>query len=225
MKSNPFRLLSRLVLVSFSFVFMGSASFAANNNSVTYEISRGGDGSAVVNWSIAGGLLYSGVGFTPANNNGNGFNGFIISANGIFNGSYFNNSLLPVTSTDGSTFTATGTGFSITNNVNSFVAIHSASSDSFGLAMSSAFPGSSDPSYTYTLQFTSGSGSFVLPISFDVFNVGSYTQFQPSIFDGGPYAGTMNTTVNVVPEPSALSLLALGLGGVIALRRVRRQAD
>jgi hypothetical protein len=30
-------------------------------------------------------------------------------------------------------------------------------------------------------------------------------------------------TLNVVPEPSALSLLAVGLGGLIALRRVRRR--
>jgi len=29
----------------------------------------------------------------------------------------------------------------------------------------------------------------------------------------------------VVPEPSALSLLAVGLGGVIVLRRVRRRTD
>ena len=35
-----------------------------------------------------------------------------------------------------------------------------------------------------------------------------------------------NPTSNVaVPEPSALSLLAVGLGGVIALRRVRRRTD
>ena len=35
-----------------------------------------------------------------------------------------------------------------------------------------------------------------------------------------------NPTSNVaVPEPSAISLLAVGLGGVIALRRVRRKAD
>jgi hypothetical protein len=35
-----------------------------------------------------------------------------------------------------------------------------------------------------------------------------------------------NPTSNVaVPEPSAFSLLAVGLGGVIALRRVRRKAD
>ncbi|NDE46733.1 MAG: PEP-CTERM sorting domain-containing protein [Betaproteobacteria bacterium] len=35
----------------------------------------------------------------------------------------------------------------------------------------------------------------------------------------------MSTSVASVPEPSALSLLVVGLGGVIALRRVRRKAD
>lgn len=36
---------------------------------------------------------------------------------------------------------------------------------------------------------------------------------------------TDSITLNVVPEPSALSLLAVGMGGWIALRRVRRKAD
>ena len=37
--------------------------------------------------------------------------------------------------------------------------------------------------------------------------------------------GFQLTPVTAVPEPSALSLLAVGLGGVIALRRVRRRTD
>lgn len=41
--------------------------------------------------------------------------------------------------------------------------------------------------------------------------------------DPTPYVNAM--TVTQVPEPSALSLLAVGLGGVMALRRVRRKAD
>jgi hypothetical protein len=36
---------------------------------------------------------------------------------------------------------------------------------------------------------------------------------------------TDSITLNVVPEPSALSLLAVGMGGWIALRRVRRRTD
>jgi hypothetical protein len=36
---------------------------------------------------------------------------------------------------------------------------------------------------------------------------------------------TDSITLNVVPEPSALSLLAVGMGGWIVLRRVRRRTD
>ena len=38
-------------------------------------------------------------------------------------------------------------------------------------------------------------------------------------------AETISTSVASIPEPSALSLLVLGLGGVVALRRFRRSAD
>ncbi len=38
-------------------------------------------------------------------------------------------------------------------------------------------------------------------------------------------AETISTSVASVPEPSAFSLLVMGLGGLIALRRVRRKAD
>ena len=38
-------------------------------------------------------------------------------------------------------------------------------------------------------------------------------------------AETISTSVASVPEPSALSLLVVGLGGLIALRRVRRRTD
>jgi len=42
----------------------------------------------------------------------------------------------------------------------------------------------------------------------------------------GVSSGSLTTfTPSAVPEPSALSLLVVGVGGVIALRRVRRKAD
>jgi hypothetical protein len=216
-----------LFAVATAFLLVETASFAANNNSVTYDITQGAGGTTVVNWTVLGGLNTSGVGFYPANNSGNGFNGFIINASGIFNGSNFTNNLVPATSTDGSKFSFNDSiSLSGTSNVNSFVAIHSGSSDSFGLAMSSAFPGSSDPSYSYVLNFLSGTGSFVLPISYSAFNVGTYSQFQPSVLDGGPYAGTFSTTLNVVavPEPSAYAMALAGLacGGYSMFRRRKR---
>jgi hypothetical protein len=216
-----------LFAVATAFLLVETASFAANNNSVTYDITPGAGGTTVVNWTVLGGLNTSGVGFYPANNSGNGFNGFIIDASGIFNGSNFTNNLVPATSTDGSKFSANQPSISLssTSNVNSFVAIHSGSSDSFGLAMSSAFPGSSDPSYSYVLNFLSGTGSFVLPLSYSLFNTGTYTQTQPSNLDGGPYAGVFTTTVQVaaVPEPSTciMALAGLACGGYSLVRRRR----
>jgi len=216
-----------LFAVATAFLLLETASFAANNNSVTYDITQGAGGTTVVNWTVLGGLNTSGVGFYPANNSGNGFNGFIINASGIFNGSNFTDNLVPATSTDGSKFSANQPSISLssTSNVNSFIAIHSGSGDSFGLAMSSAFPGSSDPGYSYTLNFLSGTGSFVLPLSYSLFNTGTYTQTQPSVLNGGPYAGTFNTTVHVaaVPEPSvcALALAGLACGGSVVFRRRR----
>jgi hypothetical protein len=209
-----------------AFLLVETAAFAANNNSVTYDITQGAGGTTVVNWTVLGGLNTSGVGFYPANNNGNGFNGFIINASGIFNGSYFTNDVVPATSTDGSQFSAISPTVSSTSSVTSFVAIHSVSGDSFGLTMSSAFPGSSELDYAYTLNFLSGTGSFVLPISYSAFNTGTYTQFQPSVLDGGPYAGNFNTTLNVVgvPEPStyAMALAGLAFGGYSMFCRRKR---
>ena len=225
---NSVRRYEALFAVAIAFLFVETASFAANNNSVTYDITQGAGGSAVVNWTVLGGLNNSGVGFYPARNNGNGFNGFIIDASGIFNGSSFTNNIVPATSTDGSQFSANnGVGLSSTSSVTSFVAIHSGTGDRFGLTMSSAFPSSSDVNYSYALNFLSGTGSFVLPISYSAFNVGTYTQFQPSVLDGGPYAGTFKTTVNVLalPEPSTwvMGLVGIACAGWAAVR-CRKQA-
>ena len=47
-----------------------------------------------------------------------------------------------------------------------------------------------------------------------------------SLGTGGPGGGgVVQTTFDMGPEPSAVSLLAIGFGGWIALRRVRRKAD
>jgi hypothetical protein len=47
-----------------------------------------------------------------------------------------------------------------------------------------------------------------------------------SLGTGGPGGGgVVLTSFDMVPEPSAVSLLAIGFGGWIVLRRVRRKAD
>ena len=61
---NSVRRYEALFAVATAFLLVETASFAANNNSVTYDITQGAGGSAVVNWTVLGGLNTSGVGST-----------------------------------------------------------------------------------------------------------------------------------------------------------------
>lgn len=100
--------------------------------------------------------------------------------------------------------------------------------------------GSFTPAYlnytTYTSGFTTGEqlfgfedyskfmgqDSFVVQLDTSVFtNLGSGLEYEvipPSFF------GALVLSYEIIPEPSAISLLALGLTGLVALRRCRRNA-
>lgn len=64
-------------------------------------------------------------------------------------------------------------------------------------------------------QYTAGTDSYVINVPFTAFNVGTYTS------TGMNLQGGMNFSAAVLPEPSALSLLAIGLGGLAFVRRRR----
>lgn len=66
------------------------------------------------------------------------------------------------------------------------------------------------------VSYTPGTDSYVINVPFSAFNPGTFTASDMRLQSG------MSYTTTVVPEPSALSLLALGLGGLILLRRSRR---
>lgn len=68
-----------------------------------------------------------------------------------------------------------------------------------------------------------GSGS--TPVTMDFSSYGSIGRFEVrNITDGGGFAYD-RVVVNAVPEPSALSLLAVGLGGLAMLRRRLEDAE
>ena len=199
-----------LKALAFSSALFSAQSWAANNNYVTYNISNGSDGNAVVSWDITGGMTSSGVGFN-ADVNGGGFDGVFVSASGIFKGADFSYNPGTITVADGSQFADLNGG--ISNAVTSFVASHSAT-DTFGLQIS---PFASTGSYV--VQFLPGSGTVYLPIAFNLFNEGTYQQTYPY---NTPYSGIVVATVNVasVPEPSTYALYGLGaLALVVAYRR------
>ena len=68
-----------------------------------------------------------------------------------------------------------------------------------------------------------GEGDFVIQLDSEVFSsTGTsliYEVTPPSFF------GNLVLTYEIIPEPSSASLLALGVGGLIAIRRMRRKAD
>jgi hypothetical protein len=65
--------------------------------------------------------------------------------------------------------------------------------------------------------FITSVSAFSSPVN--TFSLGTGGAFSPT---GG---GVVQTSCDMVPEPSAVSLLAIGFGGWIALRRVRRKTD
>ena len=68
-------------------------------------------------------------------------------------------------------------------------------------------------------------GANTTAVNMDFSSYGSVGRFEVrNVTDGGGFA-IDRIVVNAVPEPSAFSLLVLGFGGVVALRRVRRKAD
>ena len=66
------------------------------------------------------------------------------------------------------------------------------------------------------LQYTAGTDSYVINVPFSAFNTGTYST------TGMNLQGGMNFSATVVPEPSALSLLAVGLG--VVFRRSRKRS-
>jgi len=66
------------------------------------------------------------------------------------------------------------------------------------------------------ISYTAGTDSYVIGVPFTAFNAGTWTVTNDYYLQGGD----MSFTATIVPEPSALSLLAVGLG--VVLRRRRR---
>lgn len=63
------------------------------------------------------------------------------------------------------------------------------------------------------VSYTPGTDSYVINVPFSAFNPGTFTASDMRLQSG------MSYTTTVVPEPSALSLLAVGLGVVLCRRR------
>ena len=92
---------------------------------------------------------------------------------------------------------------------------------------STSYSSASNGQYSVINFNTAGIAALQAAWGVGFFDIGGAAVGTGMIFGGSSSVPTSQTylSVDIVPEPSALSLLVVGLGGVIALRRVRRKAD
>ena len=83
------------------------------------------------------------------------------------------------------------------------------------------------PAFNYQLFDVNVTGNFLVSsvLGNDLSSFGVNTEDLQGSYSNQMNGSPERALVISVPEPSALSLLAVGLGGMIALRRVRRKAD
>jgi len=197
----------KTILGSIALFAFVSAAWGANNNTITYNATSDGGGGTLLTWTVTGGITSSGVGYSL----GTPFAGFMVQAAGIFNTSTFTNNLVSITSPDGSFYRNVNT--TATANINYYNAVHTAGTDTFGLACTGIATSGQ------TIQYVAGTQSADLAIPFSNFNVGSYTiSYTPTTY----ISGTLIINLNVltpVPEPSTWALIATGAAGLLALRR------
>ena len=202
-------MIKKIFLGSIAFLSLTGAVWGANNNVITYTAADNGSGGTLVTWTVSGGITGNGVGYelaTPP------FTGLTVLASGIFNNSYFTNSMVSIGSPDGSYYFNYSS--STTGNINYYSASHSATGDTFELACDPITTGS-----VATIQYHAGSQSVNLSIPFSDFNPGTYTtSYNPVAY----FSGFTTINLNVltpVPEPATLAMLGLGVTALAAARR------
>ena len=132
---------------------------------------------------------------------------------GAFNSSYFNNSsseFFPVINAGTITDRTENSIWQITE-----IGIGAYDSSRY---IALFFGGASLAVDGHQVQYMAGIDSYVINVPFSAFNPGTYTSTDDRLQGSG-----MSYTTTVVPEPSAFSLLVVGLGGLSALRR--RKSD
>ena len=199
---NAFRVISGF------FVFAFGAFVALPTSNLLFRLSPDSGGAkTLITWSLSGPIRDSyAISIGSWGGIGNYFDG-------AFNSSYF-------TSSTAETFAVAGAGsfnnLTTTSSAQLSQILMGTDGSSRFLALSWEENGLGGDMSTNTgnqVCYTLGTDSYVINVPFTAFNPGTYTSSDIR-FEGG-----MNYTTNVVPKPSALSVLAVGFGALACFHR------
>ena len=195
--------MKKVLLLILLGLFSGKSQAAVTLNSLDFNLSPvNGGAQTLISWSVSGPLISSYA------ISGGTWSGTGALFNGAFDSSSFATS---------QTFTVSGAG-SFTNLTDSTsVRI---STIEFGRFTSLPYillgwGGTEFLDTGKQVSYTAGLDSYIINVPFTAFNTGTYTSSDTSLQGGLSY------TTNVVPEPSAVSLLAVGLGALAMFPRRR----
>ena len=197
--------MKKICLLIFLGLVSGKAQAAVTLNSLDFNLSPANGGAqTLISWSVSGPLISS-----QATADGT-WTGIGALFDGAFNTSYF-------TDASNETYAVANAGTFTDLTASSSVQVNQIGIGAYGSSryIVLEWGGSSFAQTGNLVNYTAGTDSYVINVPFTAFNPGTYTSSDTRL------QGGMNFTTNVVPEPSALSLLAVGLG--VVFRRSRKR--
>lgn len=177
---------------------------APPSSTLMFSLLPENDGAqTLISWSLSGPIRDS---FAISGGSWTGVGNLF---DGAFNSSYF-------TDSSAETFTVTGAGSFNDLTAATNVQVTQIGIGAYGSSRYIALQwgGATFTTFGNQVSYTPGTDSYVINVPFTAFNPGTYTTSDMRLQGSG-----MSYTTTVVPEPSAFSLLVLGIGGVAMLRR------
>jgi len=210
------------------FALLGAALSTSAQSTVNYTLTDAGNSETRVSWNITGDFVGSGMEWTTVNNTW-GMYGITGRFGNYLNGSPFSSpaNFYPVVGAG--TFSDPTGGNTVAPNTTAALAgvtfVNVSGITLLGVVFSSDFPFVPQIGLNNgdRVTYTPGTDSGIIAVPFSDFIPGTYQFILPAgpSINGGGWATTLteNLTIGVVPEPSTLTLVGLGVSALIVARR------